>query len=215
MVESELGLIPEGWEPTTLSKMIELIGGGTPKKSEPSFWGGDIPWFSIKDAPSDGDVFVLDTCKKITKEGLSKSSTKLLPEGVTIISARGTVGRLALVGTPMAMNQSCYGVNGAQGVGPFYNYFNLKQAIEILQQNTHGAVFDTITQNTFETVQTVKGDSNLILMFDEKVSGAMEKIKENLRESNALSELRDTLLPKLLSGELDVSEIKIPEVGNE
>jgi len=207
LVESELGLMPEGWEVCPLSEMIRLIGGGTPKKSEPSFWGGDIPWFSVKDAPNDGDIFVLDTSEKITKVGLDKSSTKLLSEGATIISARGTVGKLALVGTPMAMNQSCYGVVGGRGIGPFYNYFNLKQAVETLRQNTHGAVFDTITRTTFETVKTVNSNGALINMFDDLVSGLMQKIKENLRETGVLSETRDTLLPKILSGKLSICDI--------
>ena len=152
LTDSELGEIPEGWKINPLSKMVELIGGGTPKKSENDYWGGEIPWFSVKDSPIEGDVFVIDTELKITDLGLRKSSTKLLPEGVTIISARGTVGRLALVGIPTAMNQSCYGVKGSNGIGVYLNYFNLKEGVSILQQNSHGAVFDTITRNTFETV---------------------------------------------------------------
>ena len=129
LIDSDLGPIPKGWEVERLSKMTEIIGGGTPKKSETSYWGGNIPWFSVKDAPADGDVFVIDTKEKITELGMNKSSTKLLSVGVTIISARGTVGRLALVGVPMAMNQSCYGVKGIESVGPAFNYFNLKKAV--------------------------------------------------------------------------------------
>ena len=87
--------------------------------------------------------------KKISDIGLQKSSTKLLSVGTTIITARGTVGKLALVGTPMCMNQSCYGIRGLDGFGPYFNYFNLREAITTLQRNTHGAVFDTITTQTF------------------------------------------------------------------
>jgi type I restriction enzyme S subunit len=206
LVDSELGEIPEGWEVQTLSKMVEIIGGGTPKKSESEFWGGDIPWFSVKDAPADGDVFVIDTDLKITELGLNKSSTKLLPEGVTIISARGTVGRLALVGVPTAMNQSCYGVKGANGIGPYLNYFNLKNAVEMLQQNTHGAVFDTITTSTFDTVCCANSGKGLKDVFDKLVSNNFEKIKNNLFESKELVDIRDSLLPKLLSGDLEITE---------
>jgi len=122
MQDSELGEIPEGWEVLPLGKMINLIGGGTPKKSEPSFWNGDIRWFSVKDVPSDGNVFVVDTEDKITEEGLNRSSTKLLPIGTTIITARGTVGKLALTGVSTAMNQSCYGVTANDETGPYLNY---------------------------------------------------------------------------------------------
>lgn len=196
--------IPKRWQVVPLSKMIRLIGGGTPKRSEPSYWGGTIPWFSVKDVPNDGDVWVVDTDEKITAAGLQKSSTKLLRKGTTIISARGTVGKLALVGQEMAMNQSCYGVVGTDGVGDFFNYFNLKFAVEILKRNTHGAVFDTITQATFETVTCVKPGNSVMKQFDEIVEPLLKGIRSNVFQSRELAELRDTLLPKLLSGELSV-----------
>ena len=202
LVESELGEIPEGWEIKPLSQMIELIGGGTPKRSEESYWGGSIPWFSVKDAPADGDVFAINTDEKITGKGLIKSSTKLLPEGVTIISARGTVGRLAMVGVPMAMNQSCYGVKAGTGLGAAFNYFNLKNATSTLQQQTHGAVFDTITTNTFNSVYAVKPCVNSAVEFERLVAPLLIRIKRNLFEILSLADCRDSLLPKLLSGEI-------------
>ena len=205
--DSELGEIPKGWEVKPLSQMIELIGGGTPKRSEKLYWGGDIPWFSVKDAPAAGDVFVIDTDEKITESGLNKSSTKLLPEGVTIISARGTVGRLALVGVPMAMNQSCYGVKAGTDLGAAFNYFNLKHAISTLQQQTHGAVFDTITTGTFNSVYAIKPCVNSAKEFEKLVLPLLRRIKNNLFESVSLTECRDSLLPKLLSGEINMSEV--------
>lgn len=204
LVESELGEIPAGWEVKPLSHTVELIGGGTPKKSNPEFWNGDIRWFSVKDTPNEGNVFVIDTELKITKLGLSKSSTKLLEEGTTIISARGTVGKLALVGKPTAMNQSCYGVKGINGAGPFLNYFRLKQVVDDLKRNTHGAVFDTITRTTFDSVFTADTREEIKLKFEKTVENMMLKIKNNLSESQHLSDLRDSLLPKLLSGEITV-----------
>lgn len=203
MVESELGLIPDGWSVEPLSKLITLTGGGTPKRSESSYWNGEIPWFSVKDVPSGSDVFVIDTGEKITQLGLDKSSTKLLRRGTTIISARGTVGKLALVGTDMCMNQSCYGVTGIE-TGDYFNYFNLKQAVATLQQNTHGAVFDTITTKTFDTYSLAFSGEKLANKFDALVTPLLEKIENNVRESIELACLRDTLLPKLLSGEISI-----------
>jgi len=206
LVGSELGDIPVGWEVKPLSKMVELIGGGTPKRSEPTYWGGNICWFSVKDAPSDGDVFVIDTDEKITEAGLNGSSTKLLPLGTTIITARGTVGRLALTGVITAMNQSCYGIRGIEGTGPYLNYLQIHRAVETLQQNTHGAVFDTITRTTFETVFQAQANVEIRECFEKLVAPIFEKIKSNLQQISVLSELRDTLLPKLLSGELSLAE---------
>ncbi|MFV9474154.1 restriction endonuclease subunit S [Advenella sp. RU8] len=205
MEDSELGDIPKGWEAVPLSKMIQLIGGGTPKRSESSYWAGTIPWFSVRDVPDDSDVWVVDTEEKITETGLQKSSTKLLLEGTTIISARGTVGKLALVGKEMAMNQSCYGVIGTEGVGDLFNYFNLKESVEKLKKNTHGAVFDTITQATFETVLCVRPRHSVMKQFDNTVVPLLKCIKLNVFQNRELAGLRDTLLPKLLSGELTVS----------
>lgn len=207
MMDSELGEIPRGWSVSPLSKMIQLIGGGTPKRSEPSYWGGDVLWYSVKDAPSDGDVWAVDTDEKITDFGLQKSSTKLIPFGATIISARGTVGKLAMVGKEMAMNQSCYGVTGVDGIGSCFNYLNLKEAVETLKRNTHGAVFDTITQTTFETVNCVRPLKEQLEAFEQQVLPLLAEIRTQVIQNRTLAVLRDTLLPKLLTGELPVTAL--------
>ncbi|APX63745.1 MULTISPECIES: restriction endonuclease subunit S [Acinetobacter] len=208
LVGSELGEVPKGWDKYSLSKMITLIGGGTPRRSEPNYWNGDISWFSVKDVPNEGEVFVITTQEKISELGLNKSSTKLLPVGTTIITARGTVGKIALVGHEMAMNQSCYGVQGKNGVKQFMTYYLIKNAVEVLKKNTHGAVFDTITQATFDTVTSIKPSIEMMDLFESKVEKIMGHIKNNLYENNSLIALRDTLLPKLLSGEIDVSGLQ-------
>ena len=205
LLDSELGEIPEGWEMRQLSSIIHVIGGGTPMRSEDTYWNGDIPWFSVKDVPASGDVFVVDTLEKISELGLRKSSTKLLPVGTTIITARGTVGKLALVGTPMCMNQSCYGIRGIDGIGAYFNYFNLREAITTLQQNTHGAVFDTITTQTFDSYSMAICVGEITQKFDEMVKPILERIESNVRETIVLGKLRDSLLPKLLSGELSIN----------
>ena len=85
--------IPMGWRVESLNELINFIGGGTPKTSIEEYWNGNIHWFSVVDAPNDSDVFVINTEKKITQQGVDKSSTKILREGTTIISARGTDGK--------------------------------------------------------------------------------------------------------------------------
>ena len=116
LVDSELGLVPEGWGVGVLSDAIELFSGGTPKTSMPSYWGGAIPWYTAKDTPGLSDVFALVTERTITQAGVENSATEILPVGTTIITARGTVGRLACLGVPMAMNQTCYGIRGGRGL---------------------------------------------------------------------------------------------------
>ena len=105
--DSPLGHIPQGWEVCPLADKIELLSGGTPKTGEPDYWNGDILWFSVKDTPTETDVWVIHTEKSVTMLGISNSAAQIFPEKTTIITARGTVGKLALTGTLMAMNQSC------------------------------------------------------------------------------------------------------------
>ena len=203
--ESALGMIPRGWRVLSFTETIDVIGGGTPKPSISEYWNGDIPWFSVVDAPATTDVFVIETEKHITCEGLNKSSTKLLPVGTTIISARGTVGRLALVGQAMAMNQSCYGLSGKAG-DVYFTYFSTHRLVETLKQRTHGSVFDTITRDTLAGVSVVYPQTIVITAFEETIAPVMERIKENLIQARTLATLRDTLLPRLISGQLRLPE---------
>jgi len=207
--DSELGEIPNGWEVKTLSSIIELIGGGTPKTKIAEYWNGDIPWFSVVDAPNKSDIWVIDTEKHVTQTGVDNSSTKILPIGTTIISARGTVGKCALVGRPMAMNQSCYGIRPANGYGEISTNFTVRNQIMALQRSGHGSVFNTITRATFDSIRIADGGCEISAAFDKLVYSFVSAILKNLHESSALIRLRDTLLPKLISGELRVPDVDI------
>ena len=148
----------------------------------------------------------MDTEKKITGQGVEESSTRVLPVGTTIISARGTVGRLALVGVPMAMNQYCYGVLGKAGAYGFFTYFAARELVVSLHQHAHGSVFDTITRDTLAGVSVALPPTALIEAFEDLVRATLERLRSALIQSRTLSTLRDTLLPKLISGELRVAD---------
>ncbi len=201
--------VPKGWGVDLLSSIIDVIGGGTPKTSIEEYWNGDIPWFSVVDVPRSSDLFVIDTEKHITPSGLENSSTQVLPIGTTIITARGTVGKLALVGIPMAMNQSCYGIKGMGEYPDYFIYFLLRISIANLQQNTHGTVFETITRQTFNGVKIVIPPPGIALKFDDAIQDYLKKIKENLFESGTLTVLRNSLLPKLISGNIQVTNANL------
>lgn len=205
--ETELGWVPKGWITTSFIDLIELIGGGTPKTSVEEYWNGDIPWFSVVDAPNESDVYVLTTEKNITTEGLNNSSAKLLRKGTTIISARGTVGKCAMVAVPMAMNQSCYGVIGKNNISDEYIYFQLKNAVQALQQMGHGSVFNTITRDTFKNIKVPFCNEELTNSYSLLVKNYFSKILNNNYQNIALTNLRDTLLPKLISGELSLEDL--------
>jgi len=202
--ESDGGAVPRGWRLVPFSGLVDIVGGGTPKTAVPEYWGGNVPWFSVVDTPDPGDVFVLNTEKTITERGLNESAATLLNEGTTIITARGTVGNVALAGRPMAMNQSCYGLTGRRGLGPYFVYYATVDAIEELLQRTHGSVFDTITRAAFDGIPVVEPPLPIAQAFDEQVSPLLSRIKANLKDSRTLTQLRTILLPQLLSGEIRI-----------
>lgn len=201
LVQSELGPAPAHWEMKPLSKVCTLISGGTPKRSEPSYWDGDVPWYSIKDAPSDGEVWVFDTDECITQNGLENSAAQVVPKGCTIISARGTVGKLAMAGRPMAFNQSCYGLLPVDQVSFSYLNLMMRTVVSDLQQRTHGSVFDTITRATFDGLLVTAPPNELISSFEAVVAPLFDTLLALLLESAKLAEMRDLVLPRLLSGQ--------------
>ncbi len=141
-----------GWKECRLGDVVELVGGGTPKTTVSEYWNGDIPWLSVTDFNT-GNKYVYNTEKTITKKGLENSSTKLLNAGDIIISARGTVGALAVLKKKMAFNQSCYGINNIPDISDCdYLYYLTKDSINNFQQIAHGGVFDTITRDTFNHI---------------------------------------------------------------
>ena len=135
-----------------LSDLIDVIGGGTPKTTEESYWNGSIPWLSVKDFCGD-KKYVYNTEKSITVEGLNNSSTKLLHKDNIIISARGTVGELAMIPYDMAFNQSCFGLIPKGNNDPHFVYYLLKDKVRSLKSQTQGSVFDTITKATFDRIE--------------------------------------------------------------
>ena len=197
---------PEGWEMQPLSELLTIIGGGTPKTSVEEYWGGDIPWFSVVDTPSASDVFVVATEKTITTQGLAGSSARLITKGTTIISARGTVGNLAIAGREMTFNQSCYGLRGTGSAGDYFVYLAAQQMVDQLKSMAHGSVFSTITRQTFEAIQRPVPPPAVLTEFESLVSGWFDAILSSVEESRTLAQLRDTLLPKLIAGELRIAD---------
>ena len=202
LVESELGEVPEEWGAGVLNDSIEILSGGTPRTSVSAYWDGGIPWYTAKDAPALSDIFVLTTERSITQAGVDNSSTKVLPAKTTIISARGTVGRMACLGIPMATNQTCYGIRGAEGYPDFFTYWNVRNTVSELQARTHGTIFDPITRETFKIAETVLAPINVARAFESSVTPLMDRILGTLNESCALTAQRDVLLPKLVGGEI-------------
>ena len=213
--DSELGEIPSGWECCSFTQLVEVISGGTPKTSVDEYWNGSVNWFSVVDAPSSSDCWVIQTEKSITHQGLNNCSSKLLSTGTTIISARGTVGKVCLAGQDMAMNQSCYGLRSKAENGGFFCFYLTKSLVEILEARAHGSVFSTITRDTLDGVSTISPSLEVIQSFNGIAGALLGKIKNNLEDNRILGNQRDALLPKLISGEIRIpdAEKTLEEVG--
>ena len=194
------------WNKYKLSEILTLIGGGTPKTTNPSFWGGDIPWLSVVDFNND-NRYVHTTEKTITEEGVQNSSTKILPQGSLILSARGTVGALAQLTKPMAFNQSCYGIIAKEQTTNDFLYYLLKDVVEDLQAKGHGSVFNTITRDTFDTITV-----NLPSLDEQKriaeVLGAFDDKIELLQKQNKTLEDMSKALFKSWFVDFDVVRAK-------
>ena len=175
------------WLKTSLIDIVELIGGGTPKTSKAEYWGGNINWLSVKDFNNE-NRYVYSTEKTITEEGLNNSSTKLLRKDDIIISARGTVGELAMIPFPMAFNQSCYGIRAKDGINSTFLYYLIKHSIRKLKSMTHGSVFDTITRDTFANIEVAIPDIETQQRIAKMLADIDDKVENNQRINNNLEQ---------------------------
>lgn len=176
-----------------ISDFVEIIGGGTPKTSISEYWNGSIPWLSVKDFGND-DRYVFETEKTITNEGLNNSSTKLLQKDDIIISARGTVGELAMLPFPMAFNQSCYGIRPKDdSIDKTFLYYLLRNSVQLLRKNTHGSVFDTITRDTFKGIEVEVPSIEEQVKIAGILSSLDDKIAENKKINHHLAEIAKSI----------------------
>ena len=184
--------------------MINVMSGGTPKTNEDKYWNGKIPFFTPKD--NDSSIYCHSTEKYITELGLSKCNSLLYPKDTIFVTARGTVGKICLSGIDMAMNQSCYAIVANDSSQQLFWYYTISNLIRVIKNKANGAVFDAITVKDFDEVIVIP-DNPTINSFVQRVSAMFESINNNLLENISLAKQRDTLLPKLMSGELKINEI--------
>ena len=185
--------------------LIQILGGGTPKTGENTYWNGNIAFFTPKDV---GTPYTLITEKTISKEGLSHCNSRLYPVNTVFVTARGTVGKVGMSGVPMAMNQSCYALVGKETHQLLVYFYTLK-AVDRLKHKASGAVFDAITTRDFESEQIMKLSHDDATAFLRVAEPMFQEALNNNIENLRLSTLRDSLLPKLMSGEIDVSAVQL------
>jgi type I restriction enzyme, S subunit len=194
--------VPEGWKHTNAFEVMDVLSGGTPKTKIAEYWNGDIPFFTPKDTTN--TPYVLTTEKTLTKEGLLKCNSKLYPKNTLFITARGTVGKLNLAQTSMAMNQSCYALKPKDPINHFFLYNSLKASIAQFKSKASGAVFDAIIVDTFKLIPFLIPKSKLINDYTEQIKPSFEQIDNLIKQNQKLSQARNLLLPRLMNGDIEV-----------
>lgn len=196
--------LPKGWRMGSVLEIAKLLSGGTPKTDVQEYWNGEIGWISAKDITSNNGRFILETEKQITKLGIEKSAAKLLPAYTTIISARGTVGNYCILSKEMSISQSNYGLKSIHDKD-FFLFVLVENMIEMMQAYSYGTVFDTITTKTFQEMNVTIPENEIIEQFEFSVKPIFEKILENQKNIQTLTQIRDSLLPKLMTGKISLN----------
>ena len=208
MVESELGEIPKGWEIGTLSEILDVKGGTTPSTKETKYWNGSINWTSPRDLSNLKSPLLIDTEKKITELGLSKISSGLLPKGTLLLSSRAPIGYLAITTIETAINQGYIAINGKGGYSNIYILYWLKSNMNLVVERANGSTFLEISKSNFKQINCILPALNALNSFTSQSHILFEQLRNNILENQQLTNLRDTILPKLISGELEVSQIQ-------
>lgn len=205
-VDSELGKIPSGWKPQTIGEVVRCVGGATPSTKVPSYWDGEIPFATPKDLAGLSDPVLLTTERCITALGLEQIGSGLLPKGSVLLSSRAPIGYLAIAEVPVAVNQ---GFVAMLCDGPLPNHYVLhwtRENMDAIVARANGTTFLEISKANFRPIDVLVPPPMVLEKFVDIVAPLHARIVANLKESRTLAALRDTLLPKLISGELRVPD---------
>ena len=196
--------VPEGWEKKKISDVCETVGGGTPSTKVPAYYkGGRIKWVTPTDITRNNCICLLDTDKKITEEGLRNSSTKMVPAGTILMTSRASVGYFGIADFEVCTNQgfiSCIPIPNMQ----MYLLFNLMSRVDEIRQKAGGSTYLEISKSVFRNFDIVCPSEIILLQFQDKASLVLKKEKTLSLQLRLLTEARDRLLPKLMSGEITV-----------
>ena len=205
LVESELGEVPKGWEVSSFKGFCKKIeSGGTPKRSELHYWNGEIRWLSSGEVR---ETVVLDTKEKITKTGLLNSSAKLWEKYTTVIAMYGaTAGQVCLLANEMAANQACCGLIPKDEFKSFA-FLIARNSVRSLSDKASGSAQQNLNKGIIENQPCVLPRLSVARNFENLVFPLLRKWLANSEENIRLSVIRDSLLPKLLSGEIDVTTL--------
>ncbi len=201
--ESELGLIPKGWQIDEIGKVGACVGGATPSTKEPRFWDDPVHhWVTPKDLSGLQSPVLIDTERKVSEAGLAKISSGLLPIGTLLLSSRAPIGYLAIAHVPTAINQGFIAMLPGGQLPASYLLFWTKLNMDAIKQKANGSTFMEISKSAFRPIRLVVPPPQVITEFDSICKPMLDRIAENEKKRRHLGGIRDTLLPRLISGKL-------------
>ncbi len=206
-VESELGMIPKGWRVGTLDEIGDVVGGSTPSKSKPEYYTDKgIAWLTPKDLSISNNKFTAKGEIDITEEGYKSCSTKLMPKGSVLFSSRAPIGYITIAKNDICTNQGFKSVV-PKLAGTAFIYYFLKISTKDIENKATGSTFKEASGALMKSLQLIIAPERILHDFENIMKPLFTQQEVLEDESRRLAELRDTLLPKLMSGELNVNEI--------
>ncbi len=209
LVDSELGEIPEGWEIGTFGDYADIVGGSTPSTTIPEYWvSGTHHWATPKDLSSLAMPVLLATENKITDAGLQQVSSHLLPVGTVLLSSRAPIGYLAITEIPVAINQGFIALKPHNYEYCIFLLFLIKHNMEEIISRANGSTFLEISKSKFRPIPVVYSPQGILQSFAKLTMPLFLRIVSLEKLTQSLTAQRDTLLPKLISGEVRVPEVE-------
>jgi len=208
LVESELGEIPEGWEVKAIGDLAEIVGGSTPNTDRSEYWErGAHHWVTPKDLSGLSVPVLLGTARKITDSGLAQIGSGLLPVGTVLLSSRAPIGYLAIAEIPVAINQGFIAMKSRNGTSNLFLLRWAEAAHDEIVSHANGSTFLEISKASFRPIRAVRPTVPVMNAFDRLVRPLYLNVVQRESESRTLAALRDSLLPKLIVGELRLQDL--------
>lgn len=202
--DSKLGKIPKGWKVEKISDVCQTFGGGTPSTTNTDYWNGDIHWFVPRDLTNSDRLFCISSERKITDLGLKNCASQLHPENSIFMTSRATIGAFAINRIPAATNQGFIVTRPNNPNHLYYLFLNFSNRIHEFIQHANGSTFLEISRKNFRELPILIPPSTILDKFHDKIKQLFENRFNNEQMIFQLEQIRDSLLPKLMSGEIKV-----------
>lgn len=200
--------LPDGWRVARLGEVGEISGGGTPSTKVPEYWDGEIFWLVPSEVTKNDGLFISQTERRITPEGLARSSSKLMPSGTVLMTSRATIGEVVINSVPMATNQGFINIRCADGVifNEFLAYW-IKLNKKMFEDRAHGVTFKEITKSNFKTIPIHLPPLPEQRAIARALRAIQEAKKARHREMLTLEELFKAMLEELMTGQLSATPL--------